>query len=178
MRPLHMLAACAALTLAGAANAGQEGWAPATSGTGAFTIDTPCTAEEIAAFDQMPSVTDGVSFAPNSRILCKKGELLLVAGIFEPTDYPESAPALFDAFQEMIEHEESGGSIRAFDFQGRRALVNREESDGQVAQTQLIELDHSRLILILGGFDDAGADSAARHAMVDRIFDSVRINEQ
>ncbi len=173
-----MLAACAALTLSGAANAGQDGWAPATSGTGTFTIDTPCTAEEIAAFDKMPSVTEGVTFAPNSRILCQKGALLLVAGIFERADYPESAPALFDAFQEMIEHDESGGSIRAFDFQGRRALVNREEGDGEIAQTQLIELDHSRLILIIGGVGDPGADSGALHAMVDRIFDSVRINEQ
>ncbi|QIG80516.1 hypothetical protein [Stakelama tenebrarum] len=179
MRGVATLAACAALALGGAAHATQDAWLPATAADGAFTVDTPCSSEEIAQFSQFPDLTPGFRLVPESRVVCKKGGFLMVAGIFAPEGYPEDGPALFDLFEDMLQKVPGATTIRSLVVDGRRTIVNREERDGSVAQTQVIEFGHSRAIMIIGGYgEDDGLAVADQHALVDRFFGSVRVHEQ
>lgn len=152
-------------------------WARAEAGNGVYSIETPCAAAELAEAQAMPiEAFANLKFLPDSRIICLKGDTLLVAGVAEAPDAPADAASAFDTLVATLNSDVSGGSKPVLTtLAGRRAMVNREQKGGKVAQVGIIELSRTQLLILIGGTDDASLSVAAQGEMLDRFYASLKV---
>ena len=154
-------------------------WSRAASEDATFSVETPCSAEEIALGRLVPvELAKGLAFAPASRVVCAKNGVLLMVGIQTvPAQDVRDAP-FFDQFVKMMKDEkEVDGAPILLDFGGRRAIFNREATPTAVAQTGLIELDRAHVVLVVAGGEVSSAETAtAMGGAIDRFFHSIEVS--
>jgi hypothetical protein len=159
------------------AAAGANGWASATAPSGAFTVATPCSVSEVAALRGVAAIAlRSVSLRPNSRVLCRKGKLLFLAGeVATPGVSTRSRPLFETLVAEVRADRTLEGTQSATRLSGRRAFVNRQAGAGAISQTGFVEIDRARVLFLIGGVQ-AGSDlnAAEQGDTVDRFFGSVR----
>lgn len=156
---------------------GEDAWVLVSAPNGAFSIETPCSESEVAALQGVPgSAVPNVEIVPQSRVICRKGPLIFLAGVVEPRDYPASGPSLFDLIVEAVAQAPAvEGKPTTTTIGGRRAFVNREERDGVLAQTGFIELGRAKAIMLVAGFDDASVSVAAQGEAIDHFYASTKV---
>ena len=176
---MRIAAACAAsmLVFAGGASASDDVWTPAVAANGAFSVDTPCSTAEVVEFRKLPEpLMPGVTFVPNTRVACKHGETLLVAGVYDVAGYPATGPAVFDSFVQQLRSDKTAEGVASVTtINDRRALLNRQEKDGVLAQTGFVEISRSKLVVMIGGVYGGGMKIEDQRALVDRFYGSVKV---
>src|SRR5262249_20090168 len=111
---VRLIAMAGAMSLATAASAaGGETWLQTAVPNGAFSVETPCDAAAIASTQNVPDETllPGVKFTPGSRIVCRLGKTMFVAGEVEIPDYPTAGPSVFDSFVEQAKNDKTAEGI-------------------------------------------------------------------
>lgn len=180
-----MRAACAlglalAIPSQGALATDDDAWVRTAAPNGAISVETPCLEAEIAALRSIPDKAfEGINFVPGSRIICRKGPLLFVAGVAEVKEFPAGASSLFDSFAEGVAKERTAdGKPTMTTVAGRRAIVNREEKDGRLAQSGLVEMSPTTVIFLIGGAEDTSLSVAAQGQALDRFYASLKVTGQ
>lgn len=173
---------CAALVVTSVPSAvaaqGGDVWARAASPDGAFSVETPCSAAEVAASAALP---DGIAAAATldarARVLCIKDTMLFVASIVEERALPADGPALFDAALAQVRADKTAeGHPTITTVDGRRALMNRQTKGGEVARTGFVEVSRSRIVLLIAGVRFGSSLSAVgQDDVLDRFTRSIRV---
>ena len=161
-------------------SAQAETWTLAPADNGAFSVETPCTVSEIAAFAPTANQAfEKLGFTTGSLIACQKGPLLIVAGITEVDDLPEGVRSYFDDLAEgMPNGDGMAGKPSVTTFAGRRAIVNRQEKNGFLAQTTVVELGPKRLVMLMCAFENTNLSLAAQGQTLDRFYASFKVTAQ
>lgn len=171
-----------ALTLAapsGALAAAAElVWGRAVAPNGDFSIETVCTEPEIAASANMPNPLK-LTFVPQSRVVCAKEGLLLMAASWEMAKLPAGGGTLYDVLWAQIEST-SEGEARPVQttINGRRAITNRAKDGDVLAQTGFIEIGPKRLIVLVAGGQGSKLSFDEQGRVIDRFFASTKVMSQ
>lgn len=153
-------------------------WARAEPVSKAYSIETPCTADEVALASVRPMPIGTARLNPTTQVVCKKGGLLFASGTSAGLEGDlAEGQSVFDVVIESV--QATGGTLPegAFDLiDGRRAIQNREGRDGIVAQTTIIEISEREVLMMLAGgpFDGNGAEMDV-DALIDRHSASLEI---
>ena len=170
--------AAGALALAVPGVAAPEiAWSRATSPDHAFSVETPCSAEEIdRAKGLPPEIGDGITLPQASRVVCEKDGFLLVAGVVEEPALPKDGSSLFDQFTKSAGSDSTlEGKPRVATINGHRAWLNRQQQGDVVAQTGVIEVSRSTVILGVTGGNRSTLKPDAQIAMIDRFYGSIQV---
>jgi hypothetical protein len=151
------LFAAAAVGLPVGASAGDDGWSLASTSNGAFTVETPCDAADLAQGARVPdSAVNMAEIVSGSRVLCRKGSMLFVAGLLDLADTPAGATA-FDLFAKHVRDDPTReGTPSELKVDGRRLFVNRQESSNRLAQVGFVEISRTKLVFAVAGADGSG----------------------
>ena len=174
-------ATCAAgLVLAapvGAATAADEAaWNRVRPINGAFSVETPCAPVEVSALRAVPDVALPIgNYAQGSRILCRKGGMVFMAGIVNTPDLPAGVSAYDWISEKVAKAGKVEGKPTATTIGGRRALINRAERNGIVGQTGFVEISPIKIITMVAGAEGAGASAEASRKAVDRFWASIEV---
>ena len=150
-------------------------WARAVAGNGDFSIETICTSAEVAALADLPNALK-ITPVPQSRVMCMKDGLLFMAASWEASDLPRDGGSLFDQLWAGIEgrKDAEGGPVKTV-INGRRAITNREFTDGVLAQTGFIEISPKRVLFMVAGGQDSRVSAEAQGQAIDRFFGSAKV---
>lgn len=172
-------AACAIGLLAAApagAATGEAAWSRVRPINGAYSVETPCTPVEVSALRIVPDARLPIdNYAQGSRILCRKGGMVFMAGIVNTTDLPAGVSAYDWISEKVAKAGTSEGKPTATTIGGRRALINRAERNGVVGQTGFIEISPIKIITIVAGSEGKGASVEASRKAVDRFWASIEV---
>ncbi|HEX4694051.1 hypothetical protein [Sphingomonas sp.] len=156
----------------------DNAWTLAAAPNGAFVVETPCAQADIISLRRVPdSAIANVTFAPDSRVICRRGKIMLLAGEVDLPAVPAAGRSFFDQFVESIKGDETAeGTPAATTINGHRAFTNRQVANGVVAQTGFVELSRSKIIMLLAGAEENSGMSVAEQGMiVDRFYASVKV---
>ena len=177
-----MACALAGLAFAGVSAAASaatgETWAIAPSANGMFSVETPCTEAEVVGFRSLPDeMVPELKFIPGSRVVCRRGQVILVAAEVGDPDYPKTGLSVFDSIVEQAKGDKTAeGTPTITTLNGRRAFVNRQEKDAMLAQTGFVEIDRGRIIMLIAGVQaDSGLSVKDQGALIDRFYSSVKV---
>ena len=145
-----------------------------------YTIETPCTQNEVSVTSIIPLPIGASRLNPATQVVCIKEGLVFAAGTTAGLEgeLPDGQKA-FDLVIEGIQG--SGQSLPggAYDLiDGRRAIQNREVEGDVVAQTTVIELSDGEVLMMLSGgpFDGSGSELDV-DALIDRHTNSLEITQ-
>ncbi len=178
------LGALASLYGVAVANDGVAGddWSRFQSPDEAFSVKTPCSAEETLAFQAMTKDASilPVPIGPEARVMCLQGETLMFAGIVEVPLAELGDTSLFDLITEDIRKEESqlhDAAARTVD--GRRAFTNMEARTDYLAQSGFVEVAHNKVLLsVVGGEITEEYPEASRRLLVERFIASIEFADE
>jgi hypothetical protein len=180
-----MVLALFGLGFAGAAAGATMGidgvWTPAHSPNGLFSVETPCSLSEVAALKGMPgSALPGGNSDPDTRVLCKQGDVLFFAGEIDGGSLPPGTSSLFDLISTQAANDKTAeGTPKVTTIDGRRAWINRQEEDGALAQTGFVEVGRTKIILLLAGVQGKVSLSVKQQGdAIDRFYSSVKVTGQ
>jgi hypothetical protein len=157
-------------------------WLRAASSDHALSAETPCSFEEVEGFRQLPSdFLKGIILPSQSRIVCAKNGLILLAGVSENSEAEARGSAIFDqlmAFAKADKTAEGAPSLVTID--GHRAFLNRQESNGVVAQTGTIELSRRSIIVAVAGGGQPGVSLTVKEQgdAINRFYGSIKVGGQ
>ena len=155
-----------------------DAWVRATSLDGYVSAETPCSLQQIASLNRSPPTAVGAfQLAPNARVVCADRNFIAFVGWIEDTAQSESS-----AFDQMLRSgpmvDSSGSAIQVISLNGRRAVFNRNVQQGIVAQTSIIEVSHTRLIVaVAGGLPNSELSITAQNALVDHFVNSIQVDQ-
>jgi hypothetical protein len=165
----------------GAVAGAGEAWTVAVSPDGVFSVETPCTASEVAGMDYMPEDTlPGVTLDKKTRVICFKGGMMYL-GVVLKVGTPPKGESMFDALVESVANSNDvKGSPKQATIGGRRALVNRagDDGDGIVAQTGFVELNPREILFLFSGGEGKSVSVADQAKAIDRFFGSAKVIAQ
>ena len=151
-------------------------WTSAAAPNGHFTVDTPCTAPEIAALRRAPAgLMAGVDLAPEARVLCSKGPWIFVAGEVNVEGVPAGSSFFDILVQQAAADPTAEGRPTQTTMHGRRAFVNRQEQAGVIAQTGFVEIGRTRIILLVSGSRDSSVGVDVQRQTIDHFFNSISL---
>ncbi|MEZ0243925.1 MAG: hypothetical protein ACAH11_11155 [Sphingomonas sp.] len=157
---------------------GGEVWTVAAAPNGAFSVETPCDANEVAGMAYIPEDSlPGVSLDKEKRVICFKDKMMFMGAVMAPGNPPRGT-TVFDMLVESLAGTESKGKPMQTTIGGRRAMVNRAVEDGVVAQTGFVELNPREIIFLFGGGENDRLSVAAQGAAIDRFFASTKVTAQ
>ncbi len=157
-----------------AANA--DGWTRTMAPNGAFSIETPCTAGEITALRSVSNAALPISnYVPESRVVCKKGGWVFMAGVVNATDLPAGVSAYDYIAQKVADAANVQGRPTETMIGGRRALVNRGGRSGIVGQTGFVEISPTKIITLVAGAKAADKGGAEMEPAIDRFYASIEV---
>ncbi|WP_447725412.1 hypothetical protein [Sphingomonas koreensis] len=161
----------------GAATAADEAaWSRVIPPNGAFSIETPCKPVEISALRVVPDAALPINnYAPGSRILCRKGGMVFMAGVVNTTDLPAGVSAYDVITEKVAKAGNVEGKPTLTTIGGRRALINRQVRNGLVGQTGFIEISPIKIITLVAGTEGDDASAAASIEAVDRFYASIKV---
>jgi hypothetical protein len=164
-------------TSSGALASDGDAWARAISPNRVFSVETPCGAAEVAKAQQVPDSALKMGFTPRSRVLCRKGKLLFVAGEVRDTRLPAGARSLFDLVSSKTRTDPTAEGVpSSTKTDGRRTFVTRQVDADSLAQTGLVEVNATTIIVVVAGIQaESGLSDADRAATVDRFFKSIKV---
>ena len=176
-------AACIGLLAAAAPVAAQTSgtWTRLTAPDGAFSVETPCTKSESDATVGTPGPgATALVYGSKARIVCIKDALMFVAAEVAEPALPADSPALFDVVvEQMLGDKTAEGAPASTTIDGRRAYVNRQVQGDDTAQTGLVEIDRTRLVLLLSNVQrTGGAGAPQQRAAIDRFYASLRVTSK
>ena len=176
---IRTLGAALALTAGGSAAfaATADVWARSTPPNGAFSVETPCTASEIDALKNLPGDAMPMKVEPDARLVCKKGKILFFAGQAAVGALPAGVTSIFDKIADGVTADTGAeGEPRTLTIDGHRALINRDDSEGPMAQTGIIEVDARTIIVLVAGVEQGSDISLVDQGkMIDRFYGSIRV---
>jgi hypothetical protein len=178
MREAHGIFAACALALAAPAIGSEEfAWLRTSSPDHAFSIETPCSIEELAKTKALPSeLGGGVNLPQDGRVVCLKEGVLLAAGMVMEPALSKGEPSLFDQVTKSADHDPTAeGTPRLATINGHRAWLNRQQKDDVVAQMAVIEVGRSKIILGVTGGNRSTLKPAEQIAMIDRFYSSIQV---
>ncbi len=157
---------------------GEANWSVAAAPNGALTVETPCSASEIAALQSAPpDLIPNLELAPQSRVLCVKDPLIFLVGQVNAEDLPAGTTSLFDALVEQVSADRNAsGRPTQTTILGRRAIVNREERDGIVAQTGFIEISRTSAVMLIAGARNSSLGVASQRQAIERFYGSISVS--
>ncbi len=158
--------------------AAADVWTRASAPNGAFSAETPCSAQEVEKLRQAPENLGSVQLPVAGRVMCVNQSAGFTAGEVTADDLPATGPGLFDSIVEQARNDTSAGAKPvATTLNGRRAMVNREASGDTMAQTGFIETGRNKMILIIAGFSPGnGLTAAEQGQQIDHFFHSIEVN--
>ncbi|WP_285709714.1 hypothetical protein [Erythrobacter oryzae] len=171
---LSGLAAVAALAFPASAQEAAP-WTRFSAPSAKFSVEVPCTAEEIARIAQLPGdVGIGMSVDSANRVMCLADDWIYMAGALTDPSAKTGGRAVFDLIREFVlASKDAAGVQRDVIIDGRRAFINRELKDGVLADAGVVEVDKATVILISSGGkvrQDVDAE-----ATLERFVQSLRI---
>ena len=180
MASMSATALAMALAVAGpfgaATAANADGWTRTFAPNGAFSIETPCTAGEITALRSVPNATLPISnYVPESRVICKKGGWVFMAGVVNATDLPAGVSAYDYIAQKVADISNVEGKPTATMIGGRRALINRAGGGGIVGQTGFVEISPTKIITLVAGAKTDDKGGAEMGPAIDRFYASIEV---
>jgi hypothetical protein len=167
----------ALISASATALASDDVWAVAASQNGVFTAETPCNSAELGAMKPVPdSVITQEALVPDSRILCRKQSLFFVAAEIEDGNLPARS-TLFDMFSTHILSDKTAeGTPSQTMIGGKRALLNRQETNDRLAQTGFVEISRTKLIfLVAGAEENSGLSIQRQRELVDHFYASIKV---
>ena len=158
-----------------------ETWSRYTSPDEVFSVEMPCSAEDIQKYKVVPAnMSIAVSLDPESRILCLHNEMMLVASIMEVPEDELGGVLLFDLIlQGVTAQPDELDNPAALEIDGRRAFKNSETDTDYMAQTGIVEVAPNRVLLsVVGGpLLEDGARTTMEQT-VDRFLTSIELAAQ
>lgn len=153
----------------------QLDWTRAEALDLSFSIETPCSLEEIEALRSAPLQLGGLKTSRDSRVLCTKGEMVFFAIVSEAVT-PPGSPTLFDMVAERTAKTPDKPGASTGKLGDRRALINREAKDGDIAQTAVVDLgSQGVMILNVGVLDGSPLSDAEKAEVIDRFTNSLKV---
>jgi len=182
---LFILPAWCSLALAVPSTAGEQlAWLRTASPDGAFSVETPCSAEEVDRGRALPVdiVGRGINLPVSRRVICPSRNIVLVAGVVEEPRLPKNGPSLFDGLLMAGKDNPKGnkGTPTITTISGHRAWLNRAQEGGEVAQVGYVEIGHARMIFAhcCGAPSRAGVSKDEQVAMIDHFFGSIQVDKK
>ncbi len=142
----------------------------------AFSAETPCTASEIERLRQTPGDLGRLQVPAGQRIACLTEGVVFLAGIIEASESEVQTGSLFDQILEQAETDPTKqGVATESTIDGRRAWLNRETREEVVAQTGVVEISRTKILLVISGADEsAELSSSEQAAAIDRFYASIK----
>jgi hypothetical protein len=155
----------------------QWSWTRTSSLDAAFSVETPCNEAEVAAAGAGPGKVGMVQFPEQSRVVCFTSGMVMLAGVIEAPPGEVRENALFDLITGMAASDpDKQGQSRSATVDGRRAWFNRDSAGKMLAQTGMIEIDRSRIVLmIVGGEADGELSLEDQTTAIDRFSSSIKL---
>lgn len=166
-------------TVAAAEAAPAWTWLRAESGNGAYSVEVPCTNEEVALHTAMLTRSNArVPVAEREEraaatVACRRGGAVFSVQLVTPRDLQPSEPA----YDQIVNQVRASLPIAGLDVNeamhdGRRMLTSRQQSGGTIGKTGIIEVsDRSYLLLVAG----SGNGEPVTDEQIDRFFHSVEV---
>lgn len=175
---LVLLAAVSAVSLSAFPTAAEDAgsWVRSAPADRSYSIETPCTAAEVAQYSVRPLVINDKTLNSGTNVSCKFGNSTYSSGVMAAPAQALGDRKLFDlVFHGGVSEGTSPRdrkTISLTKISGMRAVLSRETTDEGVFQTSVIELaDHKLLFLVSGG---EGASTADLAEMIDRHVESLK----
>jgi hypothetical protein len=170
----------AAVALASAASAATLPWKRAATPDQSLSVETPCSDAEIENYRSAPEDLLGeIDLKQESRVLCLQDNLLLLAGALEIGTVPGSKSAFDGLLAEMAKDPSVKNKPSVVTIGGRRAILNRVSKDGLSAQTVFVDLDATKVALILVGYQPGStAGPTEQAATIDRFTQSLQVTSK
>ena len=127
-------------------------WHRSSSPNGVFSVETPCTPDEVAALkdyvpDHPPAPVAAIYADTQTRVVCIKDDSsFLVSTLLRPRLATESG-SLFDFFVQQLSRQPGAPEPKVTKLSGRRATVNRQVSGELVGESGIVEVNAERVIL-------------------------------
>ncbi len=179
--PCGKLRAVAAMAFAGvsapALAADNDVWAPVVSPDAFYSVETPCNSTEIAAANGLPENPEW-ELKPQSRVLCRTGHYLFVAGEVEVPAVPDNGKTLFDWLEAGVRNDKTAeGAPSTTTVGGRRVFFNRQEGAAKLAQVGFVEINKTKVVMLIGGSDGESGSPAMQdqRAAIDRFYASIKV---
>jgi len=155
-----------------------ETWVRVAAPDGAFSIETPCSAAEIDELKNASAPDDTLN--PQSRIFCKKANLIFVVGEHDEKELPAGTATLFEAVSARAASDKDvEGTPTLTTIDGKRAFLNRQIQGDVVAQTGVIEVGRKSVVMIIAGFPpNSGLSVEEQGVLIDRFCRSLKFGRK
>lgn len=176
MKRLLATALIAPTLMAGVSASASEDsdtWARSTPVDQSYSIETPCpSGEGVTA----PPMKIGGTFADTgTTVVCVEGKMLFSSGVLSAPVDELGGEKLFDLIEAGLAEMSVPGTVdlTRTTISGKRVLISREASNDSIAQTGVIELSDSALLMLVAGGNGEGVA-----ALIDRHANSLKVVSQ
>lgn len=142
-----------------------------------YSIETPCSAERVALLSQEPLNINGRAADTDTNVTCIDGLTAYSSGVLSVPASALGELKMFDLVMQGLKGRDTSNlELNETELSGRRAITSREARGGAVAQTTVVELSNSKLLMVVSGGETE--DIAETGLMIDKHIASLKVAEQ
>ncbi len=153
-------------------------WVRARPFSGTFSVETPCTAQEIETLRRSPPNFAAMKMTAERQVVCIKPGMIMAAGEVIATNASATGQSAFDAMVGLTGRDPapSGTEMILTIVNGRRAMMVREVSGQKIVQIGFIETGHDRIITVITGFQPENTNPLEeKFKQIDRFVQSIEL---